>query len=72
MLGTKEGQWVSMAVISNGEYGAASDVIFSFPVTCKNGEWTIVKGLTLSEFAKKKLQATSEELLAEKKMALGK
>jgi malate dehydrogenase len=61
-----------MAVISNGEYGAPSDTIFSFPVTCQNGEWKIVQGLKLSEFAKEKITLTGKELLEERQMALGK
>jgi malate dehydrogenase len=69
--GTKEGTWVSMAVISKGEYGAQKDVVFSFPVTCKNGDWSIVEGLKLSEFAVKKIEETSKELKQEREMALG-
>lgn len=60
-----------MAVISKGEYGAPSDVIFSFPVTCQNGEWTIVEGLKTSDFAKEKIALTGKELLEEKSLALG-
>ncbi len=59
-----------MAVMSNGEYGAPSDVIFSFPVTCKDGEWKIVEGLKLSEFSQEKISITGQELLEEKAMAL--
>lgn len=70
-LGTEEGNWVSMAVYSRGEYGSAKDLVFSFPCTCKNGEWSIVSGLKLSEFSEKKIQETSEELKQERKMALG-
>lgn len=70
VLGTEKGTWVSMAVISNGEYGAPKDVIFSFPVTCQNGEWNIVHGLKLNDFSKKKIEETGKELLGERKMAL--
>jgi len=59
-----------MGVISNGEYGAPKDVIFSFPVTCKNGQWKIVEGLKLSEFSVEKITVTGQELLEEKAMAL--
>ncbi len=59
-----------MGVISNGEYGAPTDVIFSFPVTCKNGEWKIVEGLKLSEFSKDRIIVTGQELLEEKAMAM--
>jgi malate dehydrogenase len=61
-----------MAVISNGEYGAPSDTMFSFPVTCHNGEWKIVQGLKISDFAKEKITITGKELLEERQMALGK
>lgn len=60
-----------MAVISKGEYGAPKDVIFSFPVTCKAGDWKIVEGLKLSEFSKEKLNITGKELIEERTMALG-
>lgn len=60
-----------MGVISRGEYGAPADVNFSFPVTCKNGEWKIVEGLQLSEFSKERINFTGKELLEEKTMALG-
>jgi len=70
VLGTTD-SWVSMAVISNGEYGAPKDLIFSFPCTCKNGEWSIVEGLKINEFSKKKLEETANELKQEREMALG-
>jgi malate/lactate dehydrogenase len=59
-----------MAVISKGQYGAPLDVVFSFPVTCQNGDWTIVEDLKLSEFAKEKIAITGKELLEERSMAL--
>jgi malate dehydrogenase len=61
-----------MGVISKGEYGAPSDVIFSYPVTCKKGEWKIVENLKLSEFSKEKLSVTGKELVEERTMALNK
>lgn len=60
-----------MAVMSKGEYGAPSDIVFSFPVTCINGEWKIVEGLKLSDFSKEKISLTGKELLEERQMALG-
>eukprot|EP01114_Cavostelium_apophysatum_P024245 TRINITY_DN9430_c0_g1_i1.p1 TRINITY_DN9430_c0_g1~~TRINITY_DN9430_c0_g1_i1.p1 ORF type:complete len:412 (+),score=89.56 TRINITY_DN9430_c0_g1_i1:490-1725(+) len=69
VLGTREGEIVSMAVYSDGSYGTPQGVIYSFPVTCSQGKWTIVQGLPISEFSKKKMQATAEELLEEKKDA---
>lgn len=41
-VGTESGKYVSMGVISNGEYGVPKDINFSFPVTCKDGKWTVV------------------------------
>jgi malate dehydrogenase len=71
VLGTGD-VWTSMGVISSGEYGAPKDVIFSFPVTCKNGDWKVVNNLKLSEFAKQKIELTSKELVEEKEMAFKK
>ena len=70
-VGTKPGEYVSMAVISDGnKYGVASGIVYSFPVICKNGEWEIVNGLDVNEFSRKKLKVTEDELLDERKMAL--
>jgi malate dehydrogenase len=66
MLGTQEGDWVSMAVPSDGSYGIPEGVIYSYPVTCKNGAYSIVKGLEISEFSREKMQATHRELLEER------
>jgi malate dehydrogenase len=72
-LGTPEGEFVSMGVISTaGLYGAPEGVIFSYPVTIKNGKWTVVKGLTLPESVKKGIKLTADELVEERKMSLGK
>ncbi len=70
-VGTKPGEFVSMGVISDGNrYGQADGLIYSFPVTCKGGEWQIVNGLAISDFASKKIKTTEQELLEERKMAL--
>ncbi|GMJ01982.1 cytosolic-NAD-dependent malate dehydrogenase 2 [Hibiscus trionum] len=69
VLGTPEGTWVSMGVYSDGSYNAPAGVIYSFPVTCKNGEWTIVQGLAIDEFSRKKLELTGAELTEEKELA---
>merc|ERR1711862_740797 len=63
--GTTAGDWVSMAVVSDGSYGTPAGVMFSFPVTVANKEWSIVKGLNMSEFAKSKLAETGKELCEE-------
>jgi malate dehydrogenase len=65
-----DGAWVSMGVISDGSYGAPENVIFSFPVICKNKEWTIVKGLAIDDFSKAKLEQTGQELTEERGEAL--
>jgi malate dehydrogenase len=66
MLGTPPGDWVSMAVASDGSYGIPEGVIYSYPVTCKNGEYSIVQGLSINEFSREKMQATHRELLEER------
>nr|WMY99996.1 MDH2 [Ipomoea batatas] len=69
VLGTPEGTWVSMGVYSDGSYNVPAGLIYSFPVTCKNGEWCIVQGLPIDEFSRKKMDATAEELSEEKALA---
>lgn len=70
VCGTKEGEYVSMAVLSDGnKYGIANDLIYSFPVTCKDGEWHFVDGLAIDDFSKNLLKKTEEELEEEKKDA---
>jgi malate dehydrogenase len=66
MLGTPSGDWVSMAVPSDGSYGIPEGVIYSYPVTCKSGEYGIVQGLDINEFSRGKMQATHRELLEER------
>jgi malate dehydrogenase len=66
MLGTREGDWTSMAVPSDGSYGIPEGVIYSYPVTCKNGTYSIVKGLEINDFSREKMQATHRELLEER------
>ena len=66
MQGTPAGDWVSMAVASDGSYGIPEGVIYSYPVTCKNGEYSIVQGLSISDFSREKMQATHRELLEER------
>jgi len=66
VLGTPEGDWVSMAIPSNGSYGIPEGVIYSYPVTCKQGEYSIVQGLSINDFSREKMQATHRELLEER------
>jgi len=64
--GTPPGDWVSMAVPSDGSYGIPEGVIYSFPVTCANGAHQIVQGLSINEFSRDKMTATHRELLEER------
>ncbi len=66
VLGTPSGNWVSMGVPSDGSYGIPEGVIYSYPVTCKSGEYSIVQGLEINEFSREKMQATHRELLEER------
>ena len=65
-FGTAKGEFVSMAIKSNGAYGVPEGLIFSFPVTISDGKWSIVEGLELNEFSKAKIKATADELLGER------
>ena len=64
--GTAEGDWVSMAVLSDGSYDVPEGIISSFPVTTSDGEWKIVEGLELGDFSKEKIAATAQELVDER------
>ena len=64
--GTAPGDWVSMAIPSTGAYGAPQGVIFGYPVTVKDGVYTIVDGLKLSDFDQQMIKVTGEELLEER------
>jgi malate dehydrogenase len=66
MLGTPSGNWVSMGVPSDGSYGIPEGVIYSYPVTCTGGEYSIVQGLAINDFSREKMQATHRELLEER------
>ena len=65
-LGTDEGDWVSMGIYSDGSYGIQEGLIYSFPCTCKDGDWTIVQGLEVNDFSRGKMQATEQELAEER------
>ncbi len=64
--GTQDGNWVSMAVPSDGSYGIPAGVIFGYPVTCENGQYKIVQGLEINAFSRERLEATHKELLEER------
>jgi malate dehydrogenase len=66
VLGTADDDWVSMGVPSDGSYGIPKGLVFSFPVTCKNGNYQIVQGLEIDAFGQSKMDATQAELEEEK------
>lgn len=66
VMGTPEGDWVSMAVPSDGSYGIPPGVIYGYPVTTKNGEYQIVQGLSVNDFSRQRMDATLKELLEER------
>jgi malate dehydrogenase len=70
-LGTPDGDWVSMGIPSDGSYGVPEGIISSFPVTCANGEYTIVQGLEIDEFSQGRMDASNDELVAERDTVAG-
>jgi malate dehydrogenase len=66
VLGTAAGDWVSMAVPSDGSYDVAEGVVYSYPCVCKNGSYEIVQGLSLDDFSREKMAATETELREER------
>jgi malate dehydrogenase len=64
-LGTG-GKWVTMGIPSDGQYGIPKDIVFGFPVTTSNGEYTLVEGLPIDEFSQKRIEKTLAELQGEK------
>jgi malate dehydrogenase len=70
-LGTPDGDWVSMAVHSDGSYGVPEGIISSFPVTCSKGEWSIVQGLDIDEFSRGRIDASANELVEERDAVQG-
>ncbi|NND82785.1 MAG: malate dehydrogenase [Gammaproteobacteria bacterium] len=65
-LGTAEGDWVSMAIPSDGSYGIEPGIIYSYPVTCADGKYEIVQGLEISDFSRQRMDATENELREER------
>jgi malate dehydrogenase len=64
--GTRDGDWVTMGVPSDGSYGIPEGVIYGYPVTCKGGRYEVVKGIEISEFSRKRMDATLKELHEER------
>jgi malate dehydrogenase len=66
IFGTSDGDWVTMGIPSDGSYAIPEGVIFGYPVTCRGGQYQIVKGLEISEFSRKRIDATLKELHEER------
>ncbi len=65
-LGTPEGDWVSMAIPSDGSYGVPEGIISSFPCVCKDGKYSIVQGLDIDDFSRARIDASAAELVEER------
>jgi len=65
-LGTRDGDWVSMGIPSDGSYGIPEGVLYGYPVTCRGGKFEIVKGIEVSDFSRKRMDATLKELHEER------
>lgn len=65
-LGSPTQDWCSMSIPSDGSYGISQDLIYSFPVTCENGEYQIIQGLDISDFSQQKINLSEQELLEER------
>ena len=66
VMGTPQGDWVSMGIASDGSYGIPEGVLYGYPVTCAGGRFQIVKGIEVSEFGRKRMDATLKELHEER------
>ena len=67
-LGTPNGDWVSIAMPSDGSYGISEGLVYSYPCECRNGDYSIVQGLSIDEFSQAKMKATEKELEEERAM----
>jgi malate dehydrogenase len=66
VVGTSEGEWVSMGIYSDGSYGIEPGLMYSYPVTISNGKVSIVQGLDINDFSRQKMQLTETELKEER------
>lgn len=66
LFGTRENDWVSMGIFSDGSYQIPEGLIYSFPVTCNNGMFQLVQGLEISDASMKRMQISYQELLEER------
>jgi malate dehydrogenase len=64
--GTREGDWLTMGVPSDGSYGIPEGVIYGYPVTTRAGQYQVVKGIEISDFSRKRMDATLKELHEER------
>ena len=64
--GTPEGDWVSMAIPSTGDYGIETGLIYSFPVTCSGGKYTVVRDLAINPLSEERMQLTEAKLREER------
>ncbi|UVO11146.1 malate dehydrogenase [Mycobacterium sp. SVM_VP21] len=71
LLGSPAGDWVSMAVVSDGSYGVPEGLISSFPVTTSGGDWSIVQGLEIDDFSRGRIDASTAELAEEREAVTG-
>jgi malate dehydrogenase len=65
-LGTPDGDWVSMAIPSDGHYGVGAGLMYSFPVTVRDGRISVVEGLAIDDGIRRRMAASEEELLEER------
>src|SRR5690349_23785241 len=66
MAGTRDGDWVTMGVPSDGSYDIPEGVMYGYPVTIKDGQYQVVKGIEISDFSRKRMDATLKELHEER------
>ena len=66
VLGSRLDDWISMAVPSDGSYGISEGLIYSFPVICQDGDYSIVQDLEISDFSRERMDATMNELNEER------
>ncbi len=70
-LGTPDGDWVSMSTVSDGSYDIPEGIIYSFPSTCANGDFSIVQGLDIDDFSRGRMDASAAELVSERDTVSG-
>ncbi len=66
VLGTPDGDWVSMGVPTDGSYGVEEGIVAGLPCRCEGGEWSVVEGLDVPDFSRSRIDASAEELRAER------